>query len=88
MWVLSLCIYLLGRLATSGGKDRHTSVRWRLCAKGLKQGNSCLWQRIYYQLLVLSQANDNKLVGVFEIEKCTKESQSEELEAVDSALFS
>lgn len=40
------------------------------CAKGLNQGNSCLWQRIYSQLLVFSHANSNKLVGMFEIEKC------------------
>lgn len=46
---------------------------------------------------MFSQANSNKLVRVFEIEKhidkgaifeLLKESQSEELEAVDSAIFS
>lgn len=67
------------------------------CAKGLNQGNSCLWQRIYSQLLVFSQANSNKLVWVFEIEECIdkdaifelpKKSQSEELEAIYSAIFS
>lgn len=30
------------------------------CAKGFNQGNSCLWQRIYSQLLVFLQANSNK----------------------------
>lgn len=65
--------------------------------KGLNQGNSCLWQRIYSQLLVFSQANSNKLVRLFEIEKyidkgaifeLPKDSQSEEMEAVGSAIFS
>lgn len=67
------------------------------CAKGLNWGNSCLWQRIYSQLLLFPQANSNKLTGVFETEKCTdkgstfefpKESQCEELEAVDTAILS
>lgn len=53
--------------------------------------------RGYSQLLVFSQANSSKLAGVFEIQRCIdkgaifeipKESQSEELEAADSAIFS